>query len=265
MATDPQTFRAHLEYLHEQGWRSLSLLDLESYLATNEEVPARHFLLCLDNTYSSLASNALPVMKEFGFCGVAFIAVQKIGFKNHEAGRHLDEGGEYLDWRQIRDIQYEGVLEFQPYAHGYQTFSERDASEIAEALLASVDVLSRELELPHHYFNHLAWPVESPPERLHNIAADVGFDFQYTAMHASYRPQSTLIQIPRLCFDGCPPEAFKRQFSFQTGPLSGPWHKAHELVISAKRTCRRVLPLKGKAAYRRANDEEESAFPSVLR
>jgi hypothetical protein len=264
-ATDPQIFRAHLRFLHDHGWRSLSLLDFESYLVANEEVPARHFLLCLDNGYSSIASNALPIMKEFGYCGVAFIPVQAIGSAKHDVAGQPDAGSEHLKWQQIREIQAGGMLEFQPYAPDDQDFSERDASEIAEELLASLDLMSKELGLPHHYFNHLAWPGEPPAERWQNIATDVGFDFQYNAMHSSFRQDASWTQIPRLCFDACSPKVFKRKFSLQTGPLSQPWHLSLGLAHSAKQLYRRLLPPWTNAIYRKAKSDKETAFPSVLR
>lgn len=232
IATKPDVFRRHLQYLAENGWRSMNLKEFEACCQEGKTLPERRFLLSFDDGYDSLAHTAAPIMEEFEFSGVAFVCTK---FMAREGGNY--NGAEtqgFLNWQQARALQSAGTLEFQSHSHTHSNFAEFTPTEIAEDLLASVNILSNELRLPRHHFRHFAWPWGNSTPEWRKIADHLGFSFQYTVARASFQRNGSLREIPRVCFDAKTLEAFQRQLWLQTGVLAAPWHTAYGMARSAK-------------------------------
>lgn len=232
IATKPDVFRLHLQYLAENGWRSMSLKEFEAVSQAGQVLPERRFLLSFDDGYDSLAHTAAPIMEEFEFSGVAFVCT-KFMARNNAAQASKETKG-FLTWEQARELQAAGTLEFQSHSHTHSNFAEFTPTEIADDLLLSVNILSKELRLPRHYFRHFAWPWGNSTREWRKIADHLGFRFQYTVARASFQRSGSLQEIPRVCFDAKPFEAFQRQFWLQTGALAAPWHAAYGMARSAK-------------------------------
>lgn len=239
IATKPDVFRRHLQYLAERGWRSMSLKEFEACSKAGQDFPDRRFLLTFDDGYDSLAHTAAPIMEEFEFSGVAFICPHFMARDGTAyAGRRDELYKGFLNWEQARSLQASGTLEFQSHSHTHSNFAEFTATEIADDLLLSVNILSQELRLPRHYFRHLAWPWGNSTREWRMIAQNLGFEFQYTVARTSFQKNGTVLEIPRVCFDAQAFEAFQRQFWLQTGALATPWNAAYGMARSAKQMVR---------------------------
>lgn len=239
IATKPDVFRQHLQYLAERGWRSMSLKEFEAFSKAGQDLPERRFLLTFDDGYDSLAHTAAPIMEEFEFSGVAFVcphfmARHGVAHPVRQEERHKG----FLNWEQARSLQASGTLEFQSHSHTHSNFAECTPTEIADDLLLSVNILSQELRLPRHYFRHLAWPWGNSTREWRGIAQNLGFDFQYTVARTSFQKNGTVLEIPRVCFDAQTFDAFQRQFWLQTGAFATTWHAAYGMARSAKHMVR---------------------------
>lgn len=235
LATKPSEFRKHLRYLAERGWRSMTLKEFEACCQDGGKFPERRFVLSFDDGYDSVAHTAAPIMEEFEFSGVAFVCTKFMaGGSSDDTGQRDQDSQGFLTWDQARALQAAGTMEFQSHTHTHREFAACTPTEIADDLLASVNLLSKELRLPQHYFRHLAWPWGNSTQAWRSIADHIGFEFQYTVARASFLKTGLLQQIPRVCFDAKSAEAFQRQFWLQTGPLATPWHAAYGMARSAK-------------------------------
>ena len=73
MFIDPAAFREQMEYLHAQGYTSITLRDLHIHFTTGAPLPRRPIVLTFDDGYVGVYENAWPIMREFGFTGVLFV------------------------------------------------------------------------------------------------------------------------------------------------------------------------------------------------
>lgn len=222
-ATPPATFRRHLEWLHERGWRSLTLQEFEFYHRSGDGFPAKSFLISFDDGYSCLAGIVHDTLKEFRYTAIGFLPTRLLC--DAEAGKL--KKGEFLTWAQARALQSSGVFDFHSHTHSHKRFRECTAEAIREDLGISVEILARELGMPRKVFTHLAWPWGDSQSHWRSAARECGFRYQYTVARRSFRHGFPHDDIPRTCFDAAAFGRFQWQLALQSGPLSPVWHAAY--------------------------------------
>ncbi len=90
----PADFERQLAYLSRKGYRGVSL----SEWLDAPESKGKRAVLTFDDGFEGVLTNALPVMKRYGFTGTVFVVAGKIGGGNdwdgeNPAERLLDEDG----------------------------------------------------------------------------------------------------------------------------------------------------------------------------
>ena len=81
-AVPPDQLRAQLEALHSAGWRFLTGQQFLDHLDGRAQVVGSSVLLTFDDGYVSVLENAVPVMRELGAPGVAFVVTDLVGAHN---------------------------------------------------------------------------------------------------------------------------------------------------------------------------------------
>ena len=66
-------FNGQMQYLKDQGYTTISLLDLESYLNKSKNLPGKSIVITFDDGLISTREYAYPVLKKHGFVAEQFI------------------------------------------------------------------------------------------------------------------------------------------------------------------------------------------------
>ena len=67
LTVTPERFTAHMQFLHDQGYTTISLYDLNDALTKGTPLPPKPIILTFDDGYSDAYTNVFPVLKQFGF------------------------------------------------------------------------------------------------------------------------------------------------------------------------------------------------------
>jgi peptidoglycan/xylan/chitin deacetylase (PgdA/CDA1 family) len=78
----PQTFRRHMELLHEGGRRGIALGDLIEAWEGRAELPARAVVVTFDDGFRNVADHAAPVLARLGFRATIFAVAGHCGGHN---------------------------------------------------------------------------------------------------------------------------------------------------------------------------------------
>jgi peptidoglycan/xylan/chitin deacetylase (PgdA/CDA1 family) len=228
-STPPQVFRQHLELLKRSGWRSLSADEFTFYMTSGRTLPARSFLITFDDGYETVASAALPVLRELGSSAIVFLATQFM--RGPLRGQSVvDTEGEphkFMSWDQVRTLQGSGVIDCQSHSHAHNNFTDYSLAAMCDDLATSVELLAGELRLPKYHFCHLAWPWGLSTQEWRNAAKEIGFTYQYGVSRLAFRQDMAQDDIPRTCFDATPFASFQRQLWLQTGSFAPLWDIAY--------------------------------------
>lgn len=94
----PDVFAEHLDYLEREAFRIMPLQDMLDALANGGSIPDKSVAITFDDAYSSVLTEALPLLESRGWPFTVFV--------NTEA---IDDGYRgYLTWEQIREIGRRG-------------------------------------------------------------------------------------------------------------------------------------------------------------
>ncbi|GAB3552367.1 polysaccharide deacetylase family protein [Noviherbaspirillum agri] len=228
-ATRPAVFKRHLQWLAERKWHALTADEFTYGMRTGKPVPPRSFVITFDDGYESIASTALPILKEYNFPAIAFISTRLV--RDTETTDSERPGAQqppaFLSWDQARALQSGGLIDLQSHSHSHKRFADWSLTDIATDLTTSVDILSQRLALPRNHFTHLAWPWGESTPAWRNAAVRAGFRYQYTVARRSCQATTPLDEIPRTCFDATNFLHFQWQFWLQSGQLSTVWNVAY--------------------------------------
>lgn len=115
LSVRPSMFEAHLQYLRQAGYETVSLSDLIFYLTQGHPLPPQPVVLTFDDGYRDAYEEAFPRLLRYGFHGTFFVLT----------GR-ADEGDpRYLSWEQIRQMSEAG-MDIQLHGREHVPLSGRD-------------------------------------------------------------------------------------------------------------------------------------------
>lgn len=89
-------FEAQLRYLRDHGYQSVSTAQVYDYYANGKPLPPKPIVLSFDDSYASQYTNAVPLLKKYGFSATFFIMtvpLNKDGFMSSAQLQELDRAG----------------------------------------------------------------------------------------------------------------------------------------------------------------------------
>jgi len=236
----PDNFRAHMQWLVENGWKTLSTDAFTQILATGE-VPKKSVLVTFDDGYLDNWVYAHPVLKEFGQRATLFLITGWMGegaVRPHTgqsgmpdvpthgqamaaaAEGKLDEA--FLRWSEVEAMRDAGTFDFHSHTHTHTRWdreiadqAERDQA-LADDLAASRAALAARLGADSP---HLCWPQGYYDAAYQRVAQATGFTHLYTTEHGVVRRDTDPARIPRLVIKDKPAPWFGGRMGLYGRPL----------------------------------------------
>jgi len=151
LCVSESAFRAQLDYLRDNGYRTIRLGDLYEFISYRRAVPLRAVVITIDDGDRSAYDTAFPLLQEYGFTATLFIPTD-----------FVDATAVSISWAQLRAMKAAGFeIESHSVTHGDLTRKQAGESETAykarvvRELTASKAILDREL---HQDTRFLAYP-----------------------------------------------------------------------------------------------------------
>ena len=146
--TSPEIFRRHIDYLAENGFRTLALADLIEQLRRNAPLPAKSVVITFDDGLRNFQTEAFPILRKHGFTATmfvptGFIRTPRKSFKNQEC----------LTWEEVRELRKAG-MEFGSHTVTHPRLVELAWKDIRHELRASREDLEQRLGEPVTIFSH---------------------------------------------------------------------------------------------------------------
>jgi peptidoglycan/xylan/chitin deacetylase (PgdA/CDA1 family) len=181
-------FRAHMEYLKEQGYTTISLYQLDDALLNGTPLPPKPVILTFDDGYIDQYINVFPLLRENGFTATFFIITGMPD--NHEPG--------YMNWGQIREMANAG-MGMEAHTKTHQDLRNRDYAFLVYELLGSIQSLQAYTGHEPHMF---AYPVGHYDDMTLNVLRQLGVWRAVTTEHGSLETTDNRLEVPRLRVNG---------------------------------------------------------------
>jgi peptidoglycan/xylan/chitin deacetylase (PgdA/CDA1 family) len=101
--TSPRAFARQMKWLSQGGYRTMGLDEMLAAIEAGADLSKR-VVITFDDGYRDFYTDAFPVMRQCGLNATVYLTTDRI---RDMAARV--EGADYLTWREVRELQTEGV------------------------------------------------------------------------------------------------------------------------------------------------------------
>jgi peptidoglycan/xylan/chitin deacetylase (PgdA/CDA1 family) len=101
--TAPNVFLQQMRCLRQAGFRTIDLCELMDGFENGTDL-AKTVVITFDDGYQDFLTDAMPVLKQFGFTATIFLATGRI----QQTSMRM-EGVDYLTWAEVRELHEEGI------------------------------------------------------------------------------------------------------------------------------------------------------------
>jgi peptidoglycan/xylan/chitin deacetylase (PgdA/CDA1 family) len=141
LSVRPSQFEAHLQYLRQAGYETVSLSDLIFHLTQGKPLPPRPIVLTFDDGYRDAYEEAFPLLQRYGFQGTFFVLT----------GRADEEDPRYLSWEQIRRMSEAG-MEIQLHGREHIRLDGRDEAFLFYHIIGGKQSIEAHTGRPVRFF-----------------------------------------------------------------------------------------------------------------
>lgn len=201
-------FEAHLRYLNEYGWHTLSAEAFRRFKTGEAKVPRKSVLLTFDDGWLDNYLYALPLLQKYQCKAVMFIVsdwvarasqsapVQTLDWENHAQAKALtanDPARAVMHWEQLGEVLDSGLVDLACHTHTHPDRAQQNVDLRAELeqsqAFFQTQLGARSRHLCYPYGQH--WPGDE------QIAAQCGFDVCYTVDNGANTADGRLTEIQR--------------------------------------------------------------------
>lgn len=197
MTNTPSNFEAHMKWLRDHGYETLSIDELVAIMKGKKPEPAKAVVLTFDDGYEGVYKYAYPVLKKYGFKGTLFLVTSVMG---NEAPPMP-----HLTWPQIEQMDRENVIRAEVHAYAMHIklgqLLEQEKKEGKEPTDIINDLKRAKGEIEdhtHRRVDFIAWPFGDYNTDLIRLAAKLGFYAMIDTEYGVNRPGDSVMKIKRL-------------------------------------------------------------------
>ncbi len=236
----PENFRSQMQWLAENGWKTLSTDAFAEALITGN-LPKKSVLITFDDGYLDNWVYAHPVLAEFGQRATLFLITGWMGdgaprphagqadvpdVPTHKQAMAAAQEGKlddaFLRWSEVEAMRAAGTFDFHSHTHTHTRWDRRIADQAARDEALADDLSHSRATLTARLgaaTPHLCWPQGYFDAAYQRIAGAVGFSHLYTTEPGVVRRDVEVTRIPRLVVKDKPAQWFGQRMGLYGRPL----------------------------------------------
>lgn len=189
---DPARFEAQMQYLDDQGYETVTLDDLQSWIETGQpEPPAKPIVLTFDDNYLSIYTVAYPVLKAHGFVGINFAHTNYVGVA---PGDSPPTGYDHADWIECGTMETDGVIFTESHTKTHPNLPNLSEAAAREELAGSKAAIEANLS---KICRHLAYPYGGYNASVIALAQEAGYETAVTTKSGVNTRSTPLMELRR--------------------------------------------------------------------
>lgn len=157
LAVPVKTFYNHMKYLKENEFFVMDLPELVGRITDELLIPEKSVAITFDDGFKSVLTNALPILKEFGFTATLFVNIYFLE-------RRLPESLYWHDWQTLnwKEIQllHEAGMTVGSHAFTHKILIKMSNGELKKEIMESKELIEKNIgdkifafSYPHGAFN----------------------------------------------------------------------------------------------------------------
>lgn len=150
-ACPPARFREHMNALLQEGYRFVSMRQIEAFIQGNESLPDKAVAITLDDGFRDNYENGLPVFNALSIPATVFLITGRVDQSNAWMTQAEGEQRPMLNWSQVSEMADAGV-EFGGHTVSHPRLPELARSDMREEIGGCKAVLEDRLGREVRYF-----------------------------------------------------------------------------------------------------------------
>lgn len=151
--TSPQIFAQHMQFLHENGYKTLGIGEAVEALKSPTRAGRKQVAITFDDGFRDFYTNAFPVLNKYGFTATMYLPTGFIGNSPESFN-----GMECMTWSQVRELS-NAAIGFGSHTVTHPQLKTLQEKKIRHELQASKDTIEQQLSRPVTSF---AYPYAFP-------------------------------------------------------------------------------------------------------
>jgi peptidoglycan/xylan/chitin deacetylase (PgdA/CDA1 family) len=188
LTVEPDIFRAHMQYLWEQGYETISLYDLHAALNTGAALPPRPIILTFDDGYQGHFDYAFPILQEFNYTGTFFVIT----------GRTDASDPSHLNWQQTRTMAEAG-MSMEGHTKHHQDLRGRDYAYLVYEIIGSIESIAAHTGQSAAMFAYPAGRYDDDVLRVMNSSQILR---AVTTQYGAYHTTDNAMEVSRIRIHG---------------------------------------------------------------
>lgn len=188
LTISPENFRNHIDYLHENGYSTITLHDLYDALMYGSILPTKPIILTFDDGYIDHYEYAFPALEEHDFVGTFFVITGKA-----DAGDPA-----HLSWTQIEAMADAG-MQMESHTKTHPDLREREFDFLVYQILGSLESLTAHTQVETQIFSY---PAGRYDEATLDVVATSPILMAVTTQHGVSHTTDGRFELMRLRISG---------------------------------------------------------------
>lgn len=188
LTIEPDMFAAHMQYLADEGYTTISLYDLYDALMTGTVLPEKPVILTFDDGYIDHYRYVFPTLLQHGFTGTFFVIT----------GRSDSGDPAYLNWDQIAEMAAAG-MSMEAHTKSHVSLEGRDRDFLVYELLGSQQSLTSHTGMA---VRMLAYPSGHYDDLTLEIADELGYWLAVTTRPGMFQSADERLELARVRVSG---------------------------------------------------------------
>ncbi|BES66242.1 hypothetical protein SANA_26810 [Gottschalkiaceae bacterium SANA] len=212
-----ESFKEQMGWLHQQGWKALTLEELSKSLSNEDPLPEKSFVITFDDGYASNLFFAFPTLNRYNFPAAEFIITANL----EEEIRKWD--GKKLSWKDVKAISK--LFSIQSHSHTFHQQQDdkpmltvKTQEEIQEDLDFAWAEIDRHIEPG---FRAFAYPYGVASQAAIDVLKNQDVQLAFTTKTGYVTKESDPLLLPRFSIT---PSVSVEDFQsiFQSKPIEDP-------------------------------------------
>jgi biofilm PGA synthesis lipoprotein PgaB len=156
----PTLFEKHLKYIKNNDFKVLSVKELINNLKNQKELPDKCVVLTVDDAYTSIATNAYPLLKKYQMPMSVFVATGEVD-KKYKA---------FMTYKQMHKLK--DYVAFYNHSTNHEYFSKFNKHQAKDSILKAQKTLKNKLGVADKIF---AYPYGEYNLESYEMVKSLGF------------------------------------------------------------------------------------------
>ena len=194
LVVPPEEFKKQMQYLHNEGYHSITLDELYDYVTKGTELPDKPVLITFDDGYIDNYQHAMPILKEYNMKATLFMISGSVGENR------------FVGLEQLKEMQANGI-DIQSHTVNHKDLRHMSLQQARDELVSSKAVLEDSMKHPVGY---IAYPGGFTNKDIDTIAEESGYRMAFNVKAGNVQPGQDLFNLPRqaVFFNDTPFENF---------------------------------------------------------